>query len=713
MTAQSKRRLKRFGMVLAAATFMAVLLPNREWIRALEDRTVDFRLNRFNPSKTVSPKIVVVDIDEQSLKALETSYGRWPLPRRVYKDLLSFISAGNPKAVLFDILFAGEMKGSNDDRELGEVSRELEGVSHAIGFLESGVEDSPEAVALPDDFTRRFALHIRGQTSDPVKYVDYSVAAGPILDRTPHIHVVTFPADADGVLRRGPLIFHYAGESFPSLSLAAAQAVWGPSQFEIAKDHLTVRSGDETRSIPIDRFGRLPILYYPLEAGPKSIPLAPVLASARALLSGNEEALAHASVSPSEFENAVVIVGGSAVGLNDLKSTPIHAVYPGAMVQATVASNLIEGHFLRPLAPIWAGLAAWLLVAFIQAGIVFSRPMVWKLALPLGAISLYVFGTVWAFERALWVWPVAVPLGMAGIALFDGLAYTLFIENRERRKIAGTLSKYLSPEVAKQLVESGSDPRAEVGREEEISILFSDIRDFTTISEGLRPTQIVPALNAYLARMTDCVFDHTGTLDKFIGDAVMAFWGAPLADREHATHAVRCAMAMHKMLQDPTVPWRATAEFRTGIGINTGIAIVGNIGSERRLDYTAIGDNVNLASRIEGLTKQFQVGVLVSEATYRSTENTFLYRWIDEVQVKGKSLRVNLYQPLAERGTSEATTAAPLMMKYTKAMDAYRAGQFAEAARLFEALAQEGDGPSRVYLERSRKNLMGGKQAYG
>ncbi len=711
MSAQSKRRLKRFGIVLGAAVCMAALLPNRDWARALEDQTVDFRLKYFNPNLTASPRVVVIDIDEQSLKELESSYGRWPLPRRVYKDLLAFLSAGGPKAVLFDILFAGEMRGGNEDRELGEISRELENISHAISFMK-GPEDSDAAFApLPLDFAKRFSIPVSGP-HDPEPFADYVVPAGPILDRTHHVHVVTFPADSDGVLRRGPMLFSYGGESFPSLSLAAAHAVWGSSRFVRTPGSLRVE-GAAPIEIPIDEDGRMPILYYPLDSGPKSIPLAPVLASARALLSGDEEAVANASVSPSEFKDAVVIIGGSAIGLNDLKSTPLQSVYPGAKVQATAASNLIEGHFLRRPSPIWAFLAAFLLVALVQAGLIFPRTMALKLILPLTGLVLYTAACALAFQKTLWICPMALPLGMGFVALFDGLTYVLWIENRDRRKLASTLNKYLAPSVAKQLMESGNDPRAEVGREEEISILFSDIRDFTTISEGLGAGQVVSALNAYLARMTDCVFDHSGTLDKFIGDAVMAFWGAPLADGDHPAHAVRCALAMHKMLQDETMPWRTTAEFRTGIGINTGKAIVGNIGSEKRLDYTAIGDNVNLASRIEGMTKQFQVGVLVAEATFQGTEKGFVYRWIDEVQVKGKTRSVHLYQPLAERGTAEATRVAPLVMKYEEAVHAYRWGDYEQAARLFEILAQEGDGPSRVYLERSLKNIKGGKAAYG
>src|SRR5690606_11523955 len=272
--------------------------------------------------------------------------------------------------------------------------------------------------------------------------------------------------------------------------------------------------------------------------------------------------------------------------LNDLKASPIHAVYPGAMVQATAVSNLIEKHFLRIPSKAMNFLAVLLLMAVTHVAFYVGSGPLFASLFPVFFLGAYAITGVLLFQKYLVVLPMVVPLALGVGVLFEGLVHTLWIENRERRKMTATLNKFVAPAVVKQLIENGMDPRAEVGREAQMTILFSDIRNFTTISEGLMPAEIVEALNLYLGRMTDCVFEHSGTLDKFIGEAVMAFWGAPLPDEKQAERAIRCALVMQRMLKEKDLPWLRTAEFRTGIGINTGTAIVGNIGSEKRLDYT-------------------------------------------------------------------------------------------------------------------------------
>ncbi len=271
--------------------------------------------------------------------------------------------------------------------------------------------------------------------------------------------------------------------------------------------------------------------------------------------------------------------------------------------------------------------------------------------------------------------------------------------------IQGTLSKYVSPSVSSHLIESGINPIAEVGKWKEISILFSDIRGFTSLSEGMAPDFLVKVLNEYLGEMTDIIFNHEGTLDKFIGDAVMAFWGAPIDDADHARKSVSTAIQMIKAVEAFNQRNRKDGypQLKIGIGIHTGKAIVGNIGSNKRLDYTIIGDNVNLASRIEGLTKEYGVSLLISGNTFEVVQNHFLCRPIDVVVAKGKTQSVPLYQPLAERRPgADITKIENLVFMFNDAFKLYQQGQFSWALENFRKIKEKypEDQPTLTYIER-------------
>jgi adenylate cyclase len=272
-----------------------------------------------------------------------------------------------------------------------------------------------------------------------------------------------------------------------------------------------------------------------------------------------------------------------------------------------------------------------------------------------------------------------------------------------------TLSKYLSPEVTRTLIDLGQDPQAEVGRQEELTVLFTDIRDFTSISEAQDARTVVEYLNAYLGEMTGIVFDHLGTLDKFVGDAIMAFWGAPLKNDQHAEYAVRCALTMHKAVERRRAELGASSPFafRTGVGVNTGPVVVGNIGSTKRLDYTVIGDNVNLASRIEGMTKQYKVPVLIGESTYRKIGNSFLCRTVDEeVQIKGKTQYIKLFQPLCEASDPEKQKYEELVKAFENAVRLFRSANLEAALKQFTVLAVGlQDGLSMVFADRCKQRI--------
>jgi adenylate cyclase len=278
------------------------------------------------------------------------------------------------------------------------------------------------------------------------------------------------------------------------------------------------------------------------------------------------------------------------------------------------------------------------------------------------------------------------------------------VEERDKKKVRETFGLYVNPSVVDQMLAHPEMLRLG-GEKRELSVLFSDIRGFTSLSEKLPPEELVPQLNHYLTRMTQVVFDHLGTLDKYIGDAVMAIFGAPIPQEDHAVRACSTALHMMAALEELHAEWaeRGLPPLHIGIGINTGMMMVGNMGSERRFDYTVLGDNVNLASRLEGLTKMYGVSVVVSEATWLATNGAFVGRELDVVRVKGKQLPVPIFQVMARAEEKEALE-GPLA-SYTEAMDLFKTARWDEAEVLFGKVldAWPEDTPSTLYLTRCRE----------
>jgi adenylate cyclase len=323
---------------------------------------------------------------------------------------------------------------------------------------------------------------------------------------------------------------------------------------------------------------------------------------------------------------------------------------PGMQIHASMLDSILSGRFMKP-APAWAGAAALLLCALV-AGIGLMQFGVWRgLALSAATAAAFVAAAVTLFRHGLWLRMIEPAFALT-LALFGGVSYQYFVEDREKRRVKRLFSRYVSKDVFDQLM---SDPsKAGLGgQRRSMTVLFSDIRGFTTFSEQGEPEAIVQQLNEYFSRMVHVVFEHRGTLDKFVGDAVMALFGAPLDDPDHAEHAVQAALAMLKELEELNRGWAAEGRptLAIGVGINTGDMVAGNIGSESIMSYTVIGDAVNLGSRLESLNKQYGTSVIISDATRERLQGRYDMRALGDVVVKGKS------QPVAIFEAREATGA--------------------------------------------------------
>ncbi|MGH9709937.1 MAG: adenylate/guanylate cyclase domain-containing protein, partial [Candidatus Acidiferrales bacterium] len=407
------------------------------------------------------------------------------------------------------------------------------------------------------------------------------------------------------------------------------------------------------------------------------------------------------SFKPGTFTGKLVLVGASATGIGDLRTTPFGGLdFPGVEIHANVIDNIINQHFLQhggaqvltdlgmiflfgiPLG-IWLALVQprWLIAGFL-------------LLVPFTAL------VYWAFLHGWWL-NFIVPSLFTLIPNVSLVAlYRVLIEEHEKRRVRGAFQQYVSPEVIRRLL---NDPKLVEPRKTAVSIMFSDVRGFTTLAETLDAQDLAALLNSYLTEMTKIVFDQQGTLDKYIGDAVMAIWGAPFEQANHADLAAQAALDMMARLGGLRKQWQERCQpiLDIGIGINTGIASVGNMGSALRYGYTAMGDTVNLASRLEGVNKEFSTHIILSESTYIAIHDTsFLVRELDLIRVKGKSLPVTIYELLGRR--ESAGDLNELCEMFTSGHEAYKLRKWVEAKVYFEQILTRwpNDGPARIFLQR-------------
>jgi adenylate cyclase len=472
--------------------------------------------------------------------------------------------------------------------------------------------------------------------------------------------------DADGPVRRATPFVAVNGPAVPALPVAAAMSALGTSPGAVSADRSQLRLGAVVvplveQSLPSlyndkeQRLGRRMLIRYPgpVMSGGKptyqDYSFGNLLLSEFQLLDGTTPL-----VDPTRFKDKIVIIGTTAPGLSDLFTTPFPiGKMPGMQVHASVIDDLLSGRFTRP-APAWIGS-----VVLVATGLAVALASVYaSLWVTLGAtavlLAALVFASVVLFERGIWL-NLAVPALGVALASFGGVSYQYLVEGREKRTIKRLFSRYVAPDVFHHLM---ADPsRARLGGDRrEMTVLFSDICGFTTVTERGKAEDIVSQLNEYFTRMVAVLLGHHGTLDKFVGDMVMALFGAPLEDPDHAEHAVEAALAMRRELAALNREWaaRGLPELDIGIGINTGEMVVGNIGSAAVMSYTVIGDAVNLGSRLESLNKQYGTHVIVSESTRARLRGRYDIRPLGEVVVKGKSEVVAIFE-IGEDGETAVT----------------------------------------------------------
>jgi len=615
------------------------------------ERWAAFAGDRLFLPRPSDPHVVIVAIDDTSLSAI----GRWPWSRSVHAELISKLSDAGVAAIGYDVNFP-ESSNEHEDALLAEAIRR------------AGNVVLPVELALRPVQGRYVA-----DESESVQPIELIRSAARTLGYT------NMPPDLDGVVRRVPL-------GVPQVNNVVVPA------FAVQMVQLMVPSYDFTR-VPVDAMIRA-VINFDNSPGQTFQRL-----SAKDVLRG--------SGSLAALRGKVVFVGATAADLHDEQLVPTsHGTpMPGVEIHAALYDTLRSERWLRPVpVPIMAGgllLLALLVgcaVAWLRAR--YSTPLVmvmWAGVLVSG-FALFDHG----YQLNL-VWPtIVVALVYAAMTLERRIT-----SDRERRKLESAFSRYVSPSVVRAILKDPSKLRLG-GEKRRMSVLFSDVRGFTTLSESMTPEALVDLMNTYLTEMTGIVFTYDGVLDKYIGDAVMAFWNAPFDQPDHAVRAVNTALAMQRALRqmnEDRVFGNATLAI--GVGVNTGEMIVGNMGSETRFDYTVIGDAVNLASRTEGITKEYGVGILITEATRNELGDAFVTRRVDTVAVKGKKEPVTMYHVLG-RQEDVGERWKNIANDFEAALDAYFSKDFQTAITRAEAiLAREPeDGPSKTLIERSRHWLQ-------
>ena len=598
--------------------FLLLALFELTWLHALapmENRMSD-RFMRWQAQKLVpDADIVIVDIDDPSLARMQDAAGSWPWPRSVHGELVHGIARQHPRAIVFDILFSerDEFRPESDR----EFNRSLQGLNN-VYFPLILPEAKPDA---KDPLATQVAPMLALQRSDHADDQARLALLPPLAVDPAHWRTgsINFVEDNDGVGRRYQLYTDAYGWLIPSLParVAADLGYTVPQQPDM-------------------------ILAWRGKAGSfKHVSYADLYEDF------NRE---HPKRAADELKDKIVIIGTEATGLYDVRATPMGSLYPAMEIMATAIDNLKNGRAMHKAEEGFAPGVALVLLALLS--LAFLRGMhALKIGLGLAGVTVVAFAGAYLAVAQLLLLPVLTPILLAWAAYFTFALREYLRERREREQTMREFTRFVNPHVAKEMVAHGGLSRA--GESRQITILFSDIRGFTTLSEKRTPQQVVELLNRYFTLQVEVVFRHGGSLDKFIGDCIMAFWGAPLDDPEHARHAVEAALEMAQVLQRfKHELGEADADFDVGIGIHTGPAVVGLIGSEQRREYTAIGDTVNLGSRIEGLTKGVS-RILVSRETMQACGDAFEFKSFGSFKVKGREQEVELFAPVEKGGKQE------------------------------------------------------------
>lgn len=722
---RGRRVVYAIGLVAIALT-VALKLTEPPPLRVLSDLVFD-TYQLLAPRPHGDAPVRIIDIDEESLAQL----GQWPWPRSRVAELIERAAGFGAAAIALDIVFA-EPDRTSPRRMVAELQR-LGGKNGELPALD-GLPDNDETLAetlgrLPvaagmilthDESIRqpRAKAGFAFAGADPRRYLPSHSAAVSNLSileaKAPGLGFFSFEADRDRIIRRVPLIARIGDELYPALSLEALRLAQGASSIVIKSTGASGEANPTAReamtALKIGAFeaqttaqGEL-YAYYARPRADLTIPAWRVLAA-----EASDAALRQL------LDGHIVFVGTGAPGLRDLVATPLTPSTPGVNVHAEVVDQILAGVFLaRPDWAPGAELAVGLLLSLLM---LIASPRFGALSCAVigGAfVAAICAGSWYAFREHRFLFDPVYPSLAAGFVYLIVSGSLFFTSEQERRFVREAFGRYLAPALVDRLAD---DPSllSLGGEDRELTILFCDVRGFTTVSEGLTPQALTSLVNGFLTPMTEVLLEHEATIDKYIGDSIMAFWNAPLGAPEHAAAACTAALAMVARLEalnrEGALSTAAGRELRLhmGVGLNTGVCCVGNLGSAQRFSYSALGDAVNLASRIEGLTKHYGVAILVGEKTAAAASEMALLE-ADRVQVVGKNEAVSIYALLGDPSVAETPGFRALATHHRTMLEAYRARRWDTALAAIAAAEREAGSLGLEMIYKLYKTRIGAYQ---
>jgi adenylate cyclase len=710
----------------------------RESLDWIERADYDFHVKRYSPGKP-SPLVSVVEVSETTLKEL----GQFPFSRDVYSRVVQRLEAAGASVVAFDMTLhergmdssletlkhlqeeyraekryeiadrlAASIQAFDRDNALVKTLTSAK-IPVVLGFSFTNQGDA--SIGLPESsyglmMKYTLATNLGGRLPQQTYLVDADSMA-PVLSMDRFLealgvnhsigHFWAIP-DSDSIIRSVPVAVRYKDGLFASLSVQALshyfkvkpELVNAPRGYRIVG---RAENESEKFSIPLNPSGSAQIRYYQEQRnseGRRTPPFDYI----------DFSDVYFGRTDPARLAGKIVFIGATAIGLKDIRASPLTEDYPGVEVHATFASNILKGEYLSRDSRYYLYAYIQLVLALgIIGWLTFSAPLWASFGASIFLSGLNLFGIQYLAFNSGVVAPSFLPILFNTFIFVSGVMYRYLTEQQEKKVLRSAFSRYVSGNVVDEILKDQSKLRLG-GQKKLLTVMFSDLEGFTKLSEKMDAAFLTQLLNEYFTRMTTIILRQKGTLDKYMGDAIMCFWGAPLEVPDHAKRACESAIEISRELVQLNKEWKEKHGITVGfrIGINTGEMSVGNMGSEQVFSYTVMGDNVNLASRLEAINRTYGTTILMNESTAKGLEGGFLFRRLDRVQVKGKEEPVMIYELLGLRGDNEKMP--EWIESYERGLEAYQAGKWdeAEAAFTMALRLKEGDGPSSVFIDRCR-----------
>jgi adenylate cyclase len=679
--AEKNKRLKNIVIFTAISFALSLALYIPSLLFPFENKIFDLFSRHLNPPRA-SDTIIIVEVDQQSIDALSKEGVNWPWPRQIYVPILDYLSQA--KAVFIDILFTEpSFYGQEDDLSFAKAIKDAANVYLPFFLSRNPKEVSPQDMA----FVSRSAVN--GASPSPARLTYQSVTT-PIEVLREHVkgsgNVAVNP-DGGDVYRSIPLLFILKDVTVPNLTFSYFT---GQGIAKVNGERVRI---DDTE-VPLTN-GRVTLRYFRGKDPFQTISAGEIIAAYNGKVNPSRP------ITREYFKGKTVFIGLTAAGLLDLKPTPISSVSTGVHVNATMFDNLSNKTFMKPVSSIAAILLMFAIALVIVSFVLTHHSILRNLGVFVAIFCLVLGLCAFLFAKTYYL-PSIYPMVTLVISFIVSASFSLASEGRQRRFIRRTFSQYVDRTIVDYVLQN-PDIIKPGGKKSWVTVLFADIAGFTTISEKNTPEDTAKMLHTALDSLTEVVIDEQGVVDKYIGDCIMAFWGAPLHTKHDEINACRAALRFITSIEEVNGIFRSQGvePIAIRVGLHTGDAIAGNMGSVRLFDYTVIGDTVNLASRLESVNKVFNTKVIISEKTLEKTEELFFTRDLGPIEVKGKSEPARIYELVSEIGSVDPSARRKVGL-FHEALTLYRAERFEDAIRQLDALLEEypGDGPSLFYRKR-------------